>query len=168
MGSLDGPTVAPANGTDNRTINQVVGNRSDGHNTTTLSGRLHQVTEHIHSVQRVYPNLGTGITVTGHANAWTLGDAATVVAGGVIALDFDIHHISINTISANDTYQLNLYDDGSLICEVAFTKSPTTDPVRAFPVVTPLISANSVITAKLASAGGGGDTLVMKIWYHTY
>jgi len=159
--------VAVANSSSNETINDVIGNRTDAFGTTTLAGGIHEIREHVHSAQLVWPYLADPVTVMGSAEAWTLGAAATVCNAG-IATAFDIHHVDVSAASANEEYMLVLYDDGVIVCEVSFTKSPTSDPVRSMPVVCPLIAADSIITAKLATKGGGSDTCAVKFWYHTY
>ena len=132
------------------------------------SAEMDIVEEHIHSVQQVAPSTAIGILVTAGAAPWDLGaESGTILTGP--AAWFDIHYIDIETISANGNYQLNIYANSVIKASVTFTKkSVTADDYVRCPVITPLLAAGSVITAKLGSLAGGAETCRVKVWYHQY
>lgn len=129
---------------------------------------LHRIAEHDHSASKVYPTLASGITVTAGAS-WVLGSFATIVPASTIGEAFDIHHVSVEDISANDVYELVLYYGATDIeaGRVRFTRSAIQDSTMNVPFQTIVIPADSQIRAKLASATGG-DNVTISIKYHTY
>ncbi len=94
------------------------------------------------------------------------GDATEIVRS-VIPEDFDIHHVSVEALDDNTVYELVLYDDGTEIGRVRFTKNANLDAIMNMPMQTPIISAESVITAKLASATGSSSATIT-LFYHVY
>jgi hypothetical protein len=116
----------------------------------------------------VYPTLAAGVTVTAGA-AWTLGAFSQIVPASTIGDRFDIHYISIENISANDTFELVLYQ-GALDVEVGrvrFVKNAIMDGTQNVQFLSPLIPADARIRAKVASATGGNNVTI-SIFYHTY
>lgn len=63
----------------------------------------------------VYPTLADGVTATSHATAWSVAGAiAEIFADTVFATDdFLITDVVLDTISADDDYQLILYTGAS-------------------------------------------------------
>lgn len=119
----------------------------------------------LHSSQHVYPDLADAVQVTSHADAWTLGDAAVIVPANGIAVPFSIRFVSISSISANDQYQLELYENGHVV-QLTFVKSATVDPAVPLPVTSRVLAANTQITAKLANqTAAQSRTCDIKIWY---
>jgi hypothetical protein len=127
--------------------------------------------DHIHMPCKVYPTLADGVTVTADATAWTLGAFVVVVPASTITAGFDIHHISVEALSANDIYELVLYSGADLseteIGRVRFTKNANQDGTMDVPFQTPINAANSQIKAKLAT-NAGSSTADISIFYHTY
>ena len=148
----------------------VIGNKTDTHSGDSLYGQVKVLNEHIHKPSQVYPTLASGVTVTAGA-AWTLGSFAVIVPASTIGNDFDIHHISVENISANDVYELVLYSGADAseveIGRVRFTKNANLDSVFNIPFQTPLTAADSQIKAKLASSVGSNNVTI-SVFYHTY
>ena len=136
-----------------------------------VQSSLQVIDDHIHMSSKVYPTLADGVTVTADVTAWTLGSFAVVVPASTITSDFDIHHISVEALSANDIYELVLYSGADLseteIGRVRFTKNANQDGTMDVPFQTPIVSANSQIKAKLATKAGS-STADISIYYHTY
>ena len=132
---------------------------------------LHLLDEHVHSTSHVYPTLAAGVTVTGGAGAWGLGAYAEIVPVNTITERFDIHWMAIEGASAEDVYEIVLYAGTTEIGRARFAVTITAGlhPVMS-PIVfqTPIVAANSQIQAKVASSGGGADTVTVSIHYHTY
>ena len=128
--------------------------------------------EHMHSVQKVYPTLAAGVTVTGHATAWTLGTVTEIVPINTIASDFDIHFVTVHDASAADAYEISFYsNNGAGNVEVGrcrMQRSLGAITSAAVVMQSPIIAANSAINAAVASKSGGGDNVIVSILYHTY
>jgi len=138
--------------------------------TTGKEQEIHYVEEHVHSVQWVRPDLAAGVTVTAGGVAWTYGAlSADLIAAAAEANEFDIHFIEISGISANTDYQLALVAGAStVIAEATFTRASPILASLQFAIQTPVQPAGTRIRAKLASAAGGGETLVLKVHGHSY
>lgn len=160
------------NSANNVTTTDVLGNKTDNESGNSVYSKLHMLSDHIHSACKVYPTLANGITLTSGAEAWALGAAwAEVVLANAIGSVFDIHRIHIGDYSNNTTYEMVLASGSAgnevEIGRVRYTRTSNTNPGAYLPFITPLILANSRISAKLACAAGGA-TSVMSIFYHTY
>ena len=71
-------------------------------NQATILANQHIFEEHIHSAQKVYPTLADGVTLTGHATAWTLGAIVEIIPVNTITSVFDIHYLNIGAASVTD------------------------------------------------------------------
>jgi len=150
----------------------VIGNKTDTHNGNSLYALGETQEEHFHSASKVYPTLADGVTVTGAAGAWTLGGFVEIVPASTIADDFDIHHISIEAINNVDVYELVLYK-GAVASEVEigrvrFTKTSNLDSTFNMPFQCAILDNTERISAKVASKGGGSDSVDISIYYHLY
>jgi len=159
--------VPAVNGSGNTTINQLIGNRSDDHDAETIFATLHDIWEGWHHEQLVYPTLAGAVTVTGHANAWTLGNFAEIVPANTIIGEFHIHHVHIVSPSANGEYELVLYNGTTEMARCGFSRTDKKDDVEGLDVITSHCAANSQIQARLAS-DSGGDNAKVKLWYHLH
>jgi len=128
--------------------------------------------DHIHSAQKVYPTLAAGVTLTGHNTAWTLGSKTEIVPVNTITSIFDIHFLNIGLVSATDSYEIVLYKglvgEEIEIGRARVIRAAAQSGTAPVPMMTAMIPANERISASVASAGGGEDTLVLSIYYHTY
>jgi hypothetical protein len=132
---------------------------------------IERTEHHLHAVCLVAPNLAAGITVTATngGGSWTLGAASATILTTSATMWTDIHYVHVSAISTAGNYQLNLYANGVLICEIPLYKqNVTADNWSRVNICTPMIAPGSVITAKLASATDDGETCVVKVNYHTY
>lgn len=162
-------SVPVANGSGNKTINQLLGNRNDDHDVRTIFSNTNDVWEGFHHAQKVYPTLADAVTVTSDAAAWTLGNFAEVIPANAIIADFHIHHIAIVEPSANGEYELVLYNGAAEIGRVSFTRTDKKDDIEGLVFIADHCEANSQIRAKLAFGGGGGTkTAKVKVWYHPH
>ncbi|GAH91481.1 unnamed protein product [marine sediment metagenome] len=82
--------------------------------------------------------------------------------------DFNIKYLSIENLSANAVYEIVLYDDGVEIGRAVCTKNAAQDGTVNIPILTPVIGANSIITAKCATNNAVADTVTIRIVYHVY
>ena len=155
----------------NATMNDVIGNKSDTHNGTSIKAMSHTIDEHFHNEQLVYPTLADGITLTSHANDWTLGTITQIVPATTIGDDFDIHEVVIEDVNTADkAYELVLYSGAgdTEVGRVRFAAGATRGGVPNVIMQTPIIAADSRIRAALAIQDGGSKTAAISIRYHTY
>ena len=113
-----------ADSADNNNMSDVIGNKTDTSSgdsiiayLKSLAADMHILEEHIHSVSKVYPTLANGITVTSGVGAWVLGSATAVVPINTITDEYDIHYVSVGSVSVNDTYELALFSDAACTVE---------------------------------------------------
>jgi len=137
-----------------------------------MSEDIEYLVDHIHSEQKVYPSMASGVTVTSSATAWTLGSAATIVPANAISSEFDIHWVNLEAESsaAGAVYELVLYGNDTEIarCRFASIGVPATTIFNSFKIITPVQAAGTTITAKLASSNAAADTVDISLSYHTY
>lgn len=153
----------------NNDMRDVIGNREDSNESTTVAGRVFDQWEEMHQGQWVYPILAQGVLVTAANAAWTLGSYATIIPANTIDQIFHIHHICICDASANGNYELRLYSGvGVRLTIASFSRTDKKDDVEGIHLNTMHLSANSQVRAKLASSNVGLDTVRIKLWYHLH
>jgi predicted transcriptional regulator len=120
-----------------------------------------------------YPYLADGVLLTGGAGAWQLSsNFIEIIPQNAITEPFDIHHINIGETSASDTYQIVLYSGTAgnevFLATTRVRKESAQSATLSMIMCTPIVSANTRISAKIASSTGGADTLRCSLQYHTY
>lgn len=129
------------------------------------AGRILDMHVALHGPQCVYPDRDDAITVTSHADAWALGDAVTLIPANTITEPFSIRFVDIMAISGNDEYQIELYEN-STILKATFNKSTNADPVRPLWIFSGILPKNSAVTMKLANKTAATQrTCAVKVWY---
>jgi hypothetical protein len=132
---------------------------------------LHSLIQTFARQQKVYPTLTTAVTLTTSATAWTLGSFIPFVPANTINKNFRIDHISFAAFSSAATYEFVLYKGTSgnevEICRGRVHPGTTSSAVIAYPVFTQLLNANETISAKIACATTGAQTVNCSIVYHT-
>lgn len=153
---------------------KTIGNReTDTHLEDTIYGKAITTYEHQHAQAKLYPSLQDGVILTGHANAWTLGTITEIVPASTITEYFDIHWIIIESVSANDIYEIVLYQGAGgsevEIGRVKFVKNTTAGSgVVSIPFQMIIVDPNTRISGAVASKTGGGDTVTISLGYHEY
>lgn len=161
--------VAPPDNTGNETINQLIGNRNDGHESHTMFSHLHDSWNALHLPQKIWPSLGDAVLVTAHADAWVLGNFAELIAVNDIAVEYHIHHVQIVEPSANGEYELVFYNGTAEIARVSFSRTDKKDDVEGLDIRSAHNAANSRLQMKVASGNAASaDTLRVKVWYHEH
>lgn len=162
--------VPEINGTGNATINQLIGNRNDDQAiATTIYAYLHDLWEGAHHAQLLYPDLAAPVTVTSHADAYTLGSFTEIVPADAIATEFHIHHLHISSPDKNAQYILVLYNGTTELARVSFSRTDKKDDVEGLDIRMVHCAANSQIQAKLASSvNASEDSADVKLWYHPH
>lgn len=141
---------------------------------TDVSSDVTLIEEHIHSVQLVYPDLAAAVSIVSvnGAGTWTPGADTQVIPINTITALYDIHFVSIATISANANCQLDLYQGadgaGTKIASLTFARNDAFQRSFPLPITTPVLAANRRVYAKLADSDDAGITVTFKVWYHTY
>lgn len=156
-----------------RILNLKVGEMTDEHGSNTLFGNMDRLNEHIHSAMRTYPELADHVLLTKAAGAWAAYPTPTeIIPANGIAEDFDIHWISVSTISANGSYMLRLYKGAVeaevLIASIPLVRTAVTSQEGSALCTTPIIPANTRISAAISSGNAAQNTLSIKLGYHTY
>ena len=173
MRVINNPPVPGVDSADNSSMRDVIGNKSDTHDGTSIRAVVHTLDEHAHKAAQAIPTGAAGVVVTcGDSNAWDLGNFAVLIATNAIDEDFDIHFIVMEAMSANATYEVVLYSgaDGSEVEIGRVRVVRITNQVRSedLPFQCQLQAANAQIKAKVMSSTGALDTVTMSLYYHTY
>lgn len=158
---------------DNQTaLDNKIGTLSDDESDNTLLGKIYILERHFHSESRTYPYLANGILLTGGTNAWTFGNYIEVVPVNTITSPFDIHYINASVTNVSDVFQVEFYSGlvGSEvnIGTVRIRRDQANSNSQQTIMLTPIIAANSRISARIASSSGGNDTMTISIMYHMY
>jgi len=133
------------------------------------SDKAEQLSEHAHSGALVYPTLAGGVVVAAGA-AWTLGNFVEIIPASFISRDFDIHWINIEDASADDVYEIHLFNATTWMTSKKFVVTLTTGLRVTLPPLrtqSDVQLKNSQIQAKIASATGGNNATV-SLEYHVY
>jgi len=153
----------------NTDMRDVIGNRSDINETSTIAGRVFDQWEEAHQGQWVYPLLANAIQVTAAVAAWALGSYATIIPANAISDIFHIHHICICSAGTIGSYELRLYSGaGVRLAIITFAVTDKKDDPEGLDLHTMHLPANSAVRAKLASGNGTADALGVKLWYHLH
>ena len=161
--------VAPPDNTENLTINQLLGNRDDGHESHTMFAHVHDNWNAIHLPQKIWPSLAGAVLVTAHADAWVLGNFAEIIAANAIAVEYHIHHVQIVAPSANGEYELVFYMGMMEVFRVSFSRTDKKDDVEGLDIRSAHCEANAQVQMKVASGNAASpDSLKVKVWYHEH
>ena len=138
----------------------------------TLLGYNNSFYQHIHSPGKCYPTLASGVTITGHNTAWTLGNKTEVIPADTITNAFDLHFVNIEAASATDAYEIVVYG-GTVgneveIGRVRAHKNSVQSGANNVPIQVAPQAANTRISVAIASSSGGGGTLTVSFFYHEY
>jgi hypothetical protein len=157
----------------NVTPADVIGNKLDASYSggDSVYALIHTAEEHSHSQQYVYPTVANPVVLTAinGVGSWSAGAWVQVVpAVGGITSPFDIHHLDISSISANEDFQIDIANGTTVIASITFTRGGVQSQSVSRPVQMTVQPANSQIQARLYSGADNGETCGIKIWYHTY
>jgi hypothetical protein len=118
---------------------------------------------------KVYPSLAIAkqVSTTG---TYTLGDFTEIVPANAITTKFVIRKVQFANITGTGTYEVVLYSGLSgqeiEIGRTRIAKGTTgTDTILNIDMCTPILSANTRISAKIAYSSGGSNSLYMSIVY---
>jgi len=133
--------------------------------------KLHEVQEHFHSVQKVYPTLGNGVEILSAETSWVLGPITEIMPQGITTLRFDIHEILVEDVNVQDkTFELVLYY-GPLDIECGRTRFAATSLKGGVPAVamqTPIMNGGSRIRGRIAVSSGSQNWAKISLRYHEY
>ena len=169
-GLHDVPSVDSA---DNVFIRDVVGNKNDDHDGNSIRAVSHIINEHTHNSMMIFPLLDNPITLTKASGVWAaMPTPVEIIPADTVNIDFDIHWVHVNNISANGNYIIEIYkgDAGSeiLIGTVAVSRTAAQSQEGAVPIQTPLHNENERISAALSSSNNAQDSVLVKLGYHEY
>jgi len=147
---------------------ELVGDVTDAPFIESIFGNLNALYKHIHSPASVYPTLADGIAVAGGAGAWQLGSVVELIPANAITVPFDIHFLNVESASATDIYEIVLYNESGEIGRVRTTKQTNQSGANNVPIQIPPQPQNQQIRVAIATKTGGGDTMSLSVFYHTY
>ena len=164
--------VPPANSAANVYQSDVVGNKSDDENGTSITSHVYKTDHHDHSVAMVYPSMAAGVNLTKDATPWTLGAFAVIVPAGAITGEFDIHGLNFDDVPNAGTYEIVLYagpDGGEVeVGRTRFTRQGSNTTTLEVPFQTVINAAGTQIKAKLAGGNSNASNCPVSIRYHLY
>ena len=153
---------------------KTIGNKeTDSYSDDNIYGISKMLKLHVHMPQLIYPFLSDGVTLTGDSSSYTLGSKVEVIPADTITDEFDLHWVIIEDVSANDVYCIEIYS-GEIGSEVLIGRAKVVKSTTAgsgaisIPIQTPMVAANTRISAAAASKTGGGDTITISLGYHEY
>lgn len=154
-------------------INSVVGTNADTSSDNTISGKLAEIFEHMHSSSQIYPKLADPVLITKAGGAWAAyGTPTEVVPVDTITVEFDLHWVVVSDISANGFYTATIYKGlaGSeiAIAEIAANRNAVQSQEGSIPIATAPIPANTRISVALSSSNAGADTVNVRLMYHLH
>lgn len=118
------------------------------------------------SIKLVYPNLANSTVITGGAGAWGNGSYAEVIPASTIIKKYVIIGVNIENVSAADIFQLRV--SGGL----ASAETPIANlrfiQAGFYPINSQILTENTRISCRLASAAGGAKTVKVSIVYAEY
>ncbi len=101
-----------------------------------------------------------------------MGSIVEIVPANTITTEFDIHWISISSLSANATYEIVLYQGAASseveIGRVRATRAAALTKTLDRPFQDVILAANTRISGAVASSSGNADTIDLSIYYHPY
>ena len=158
---------------DNVVMSDVIGNKTDTHNGTSIYGKATKLDEHFHNEVFLYPSLAGSVTLTKAAGAWAACPTPTeIIPVNTITEDFDLHFMNVSGISANGEYSICLYQGlagaETLLGVYGAVRNAVQSQEGTRPIITPFIPANSRISAAISSENAAADTLNIKVEGHTY
>jgi hypothetical protein len=138
----------------------------------TMYDYVHTLSEHVHSISKVYPTLVVGKDVLAGAAGppWVLGNFVEIVPINTIASPFDLHWLVIEAITSDAIYELVLYAATTEISRVRFAGQAGLAGTVSFspiPILMDIQLPNTQIQAKLACSAGA-ETATISVLYHTY
>jgi len=132
----------------------------------------HVIEQHLHAVDKCYPVAAAPVTVTADASGtgWLESPKIEVVPASTITEAYDITSLWVTADTADD-YEIILYVGGTgaeiEIARVAYTQTAAVNSAH-IPCSTPILAANERISAAVANSLNGGETVDLKIQYHTH
>jgi hypothetical protein len=155
-------------------IADVIGNKSDTHDGTSIKAIVHTLDEHAHKPQKCYPDLANSIQLTTGAAAWAdPGSFTEIVPADTITDAYDIHHIVVSNLqNISEEYIVKLYSGGAgseveICCVTPFKDSVQTSE-GSLETQTPLLPANTRISGKAFNSSTNQRTLNVRLLYHEY
>jgi hypothetical protein len=171
--SLSDLNVPSADSADNVNMVDVIGNKTDTHDGTSLYSLSDILNDHVHKGSKVYPTLAAPTPLAKAAGAWAAFPTPTqIIPASTISLPFDIHWVNISSISANGDFELKLYKGAALseveIAHIAFSRTAVQSQEGAQPIQMPIQVADERISAAISSSNAAADTVAVKLYYHEY
>jgi len=164
--------VPTADSSDNDTLMDVIGNKTDTHDGDSLYAMVEMINKRLHTASKVWPTLADAVTLTTTGNDWTdFGTKVEIVAANAIATAFSIDYIDVAAVGDVQQYEIKLWSGGSGEVEIAhrsFSRTAQQSQETAVPCATGILAANTKVMASIASDAANADTADIKIGYHLH
>jgi hypothetical protein len=161
------------NSAANVLIRDVIGNKTDNEAGNSLYSKNYIQCDHIHNEVFLRPYLAGSEQLQKASGAWAAFPTPTqIIAAGDISDTFDLHFMNVSAISANGEYAIALYKGAALSEELIGVFGAVRNAIQSQegsrPIITPLLPANTRVSAALSSENAAQDTLNLKVEGHTY
>ncbi len=147
---------------------------SFGDESNSVLGFLNTGYYHIHGRPFVYPDHADDVVLTSSAAAWSItGAIIEVIPASTLAnIDFDLHWINLSNLSANGTYQVDIFKGGagSEVLIGSTRSSRSTNQSRNGPSRIQVAQqvAGTRISCRLSDSTGSAQTLQVSFEGHFY
>ena len=163
--------------TNNPGMAAVIGGKGDrvcpGSNACDASmfALVYDIHEYLHRISYVYPELASSVTLTKASGAWAAYPTPTeIIPANTITSSFNIHYAIVDTLSATGIYTIRLYQGAAgaetLIGVIAPSRSAAMSQEGGIPVMTPVLAANTRISAAMSSNNSAQNTVKIKLKYN--
>ena len=118
-----------------------------------LGFMTHTVYSHVQGLETVYPDLGPGIDVVSHVNAWEYANFSIIAATNAINTAFHVVNVDVEACDVNDVIQIQLYY-GAGTDQAGTFRFTTVGGFwgnSRYSINSPLLAANIQIRARCAS-----------------
>jgi hypothetical protein len=120
--------------------------------------------QQFHAACKVYPTLANGITIQAGAGLWAEGLEVDIIPAGQITHPFTLTYLNIEAVSANDVYEVSIYNSAELARQ-RVSKISNQSGVPSVPISSVLQPAGTKISAKVAAKSGGSPTVTISLSY---
>jgi hypothetical protein len=165
--------VPSVNSALNDYMQHVIGNKLDDESGNSLYSKNYLEETHIHNNIFLFPELADCIELTKASGIWADFPTPTeIIPANAVTAPFDLHFMNISEISADGQYVIALYkgapgsEERIGIFGAARTAVLSQEGSRN--IITPVIPANTRISAALSSENSAQNTLCLKLEGHPY
>lgn len=162
--------VPAADSTANVNWGDVIGSKDDSWEGDSLYSLARAAANRFHAETLVYPTLAAGAAVVSPAALWTWGAYAVILPAGVVAVDYHLLAVQIETCDQNGVFEFEIYQGAADDLIAAFRLSVVGGffgNVR-YPLSSEPTEANSQLRVRVAGGNGLLTNMTMSIEYNIF